>query len=184
MRITFALYWGNGGEWTVIVGVELSTTSVYLRLNTILSNTSWTLSSYIVYHISADLWSASSVVIRCHPCLSITPILIDKILWWCIACPFKGYCQQMLGINTVLICHKPQENHGKQGSMKGLWIGQRENSRGTVSPWCPYLTENLLWSSTICWGFGPYNIVGLGTRPWVQHDLWGPFVMGAKVKRG
>lgn len=63
-----------------------------------------------------------------HPCLSITPILIDTILWWCIACPFKGYCQQMLGINTVLICHKPQEKHGKQASMKGLRTGQRENS--------------------------------------------------------
>ena len=52
MGITFALHWGDGGEWTVIVRVELSTTSIYLRLNTILSNTSWTLSSNIV-----DSWS-------------------------------------------------------------------------------------------------------------------------------
>lgn len=87
------------------------------------------------YRISSDLWSASSVVITRLPCLSMTPILIDTILWWCIACPFKGYCQQMLGINTVLICHKPQEKHGKQASMKALWTGQRENSkRCTVSP--------------------------------------------------
>lgn len=58
-------------------------------------------------HISADLWSVTCVGIRCRACLSITQILTDKIPWPYIACPFKGYCQQMLRINTDLPCHWP-----------------------------------------------------------------------------
>lgn len=74
--------------------------------------------------IRSDLWSVTCVVIRCHPCLSITQILIDKILWQCTVCPFKGYCPEMLRINTDLICHSPQERPREQGS----WEQVRKNS--------------------------------------------------------
>lgn len=87
------------------------------------------------------------------------PTLIDTILRWCIACPFKGYCQQMLGINIVFICHKPQEKHGKQASMKGLWTGQRENSEMHWSPALfPGYSPTWLWISTVSLRCGPCKI--------------------------
>lgn len=97
-----------------------------------------------IYDLPAVLW------LRCHPCLSITPILIDKILWWCIACPFKGHCQQMWGINTVLICHKPQEKQGEQGSTKGPWAGQRVSAgRPCPRPLSPCPWQSCLWTSAL-----------------------------------
>lgn len=106
-----------------------------------------------------------------HPCLSITPTLIDTILRWCIARPFKGYCQQMLGINIVLICHKPQGKHGKQASTKGLWTGQRENSKMHRSPaLVPGYSPTWLWISTVSLRCGPYKIGVLSIRPWVPDQ--------------
>lgn len=111
---------------------------------------------------------------RCHSCLSMTPILIDKIRWWCIACPFKGYCQQMLRINTVLICHKPQEKHGKQGSMRGR-EQVRQNSTvlgGTCSASWPTPEPRLASGLSL----RSYDIEMLRRRPGEQHYFWWPLL--------
>lgn len=78
-------------------------------------------------HISSDLWSVTCVGIRCHACLSITQILIDKIPRPYIPCPFKGYRQRMLRIDTDLICHWPRRGtankaHGNTAEKNSSWL--------------------------------------------------------------
>lgn len=48
----------------------------------------------------------------------------------------------MLGINTVLICHKPQEIHGKQGSMRGREQVRQNSTVLGVPALLPDLLQN------------------------------------------
>lgn len=78
-------------------------------------------------HTSSDLSSVTCVGIRCHACLSITQILIDKIPRPYTACPLKGYHQRMLRINTDLICHclrwgSANKAHGNAAHRNPSWL--------------------------------------------------------------